>query len=193
MTLSRITSQVLEGMAHNKLNIFHWHMTDSVSFPVQLPQVPELAEYGSYSPEKVYSVQDMTDLVDFAKVRGIKIIPELDTPRHAANGWQFGEITGLGKLGLCINLLNNRCRGGLCGHLNPVNPNLYDVLEKVYQDLTNIFPSDLFHMGGDEVEFQCWRDSPEVMDWMTDHGLTGLVTIITDIRAKYEPISSFRY
>ena len=46
---------------------------------------------------------------------------------------------------LCVCV--SRCRGGVCGVLNPTNPNLYDVLENVYRDLVDMFPSDTVHLG----------------------------------------------
>ena len=37
--------RTLDAMGHSKLNVFHWHATDTHSFPLKLPQVPKLAEY----------------------------------------------------------------------------------------------------------------------------------------------------
>lgn len=52
----------------------------------------------------VYTPENITDLVNYATVRGVKVIPELDAPAHCGNGWQFGDEDGLGSLALCINL-----------------------------------------------------------------------------------------
>ncbi len=41
----------------------------------------------------------------------------------------------------------NRCRGGVCGTLNPINPNLYDVVENIFRDMVELFPSGNFHLG----------------------------------------------
>ncbi len=67
--------------------------------------------------------------------------------------------------------INVRCRGGICGHLNPVNDKLYDVLERVFREMGQLFPSDTFHLGADEVEFLCWRKTPEVRQWMEARGM----------------------
>ncbi len=167
-----VLARVLDGMAASKMNHFHWHITDAVSFPLYLPSVPQLSRYGAYSPDRVYMPEDVKFLVEYAAARGIKVVPEVDMPRHAANGWQFGPGEGLGDLALCVNEFAPRCRGGICGHLNPVNPNTYDVLEKVFADLSSLFPStDSAHMGADEVEFTCWRKSPEVRGWMEERGM----------------------
>ena len=77
-------------MSYNKLNVFHWHITDTHSFPLHLKSVPELARYGAYSPEKTYSAKDVADLVNYARVRGVKVMPEFDAPAHG--GFQLKII-----------------------------------------------------------------------------------------------------
>jgi Glycosyl hydrolase family 20, catalytic domain len=46
-----------------QLNTFHWHITDSQSFPLSIADFPELAIKGSYSPHEVYSPDDVQDIV----------------------------------------------------------------------------------------------------------------------------------
>lgn len=86
--------KILFGMAANKLNVFHWHLTDSQSFPLILPSVPQLAQYGAYAPGMTYTPEEVSALVDFARVNGIRVILEVDTPAHAGNGWTWGPQEG---------------------------------------------------------------------------------------------------
>lgn len=95
--------RTLVGMAHSKLNRFHWHITDSQSFPYVSKYYPQMAEYGAYSSNEVYTPEDVRDVAEFARVRGIQVIPEIDAPAHAGNGWDWGPKYGLGELSLCIN------------------------------------------------------------------------------------------
>lgn len=67
-------------MAYNKLNVFHWHMTDDSAFPYNSTVFPELSKMGAYRPELTYSADDITEIIEFARLRGIRIIPEFDTP-----------------------------------------------------------------------------------------------------------------
>jgi len=45
--------RTIDGMAASKLNTFHWHITDSHSFPFQSETYPKLSEYGAYTPNQV--------------------------------------------------------------------------------------------------------------------------------------------
>lgn len=152
--------RMLIGMAACKLNIFHWHLTDSQSFPFDSPRVPQMVKYGALSPEMVYTAGDISELVQFAKVRGIRIIIEIDTPAHAGNGWNWGPEEGLGELAVCVNQQpwNAYCGEPPCGQLNPDNPNIYKVLENLYRDILELTKeTEIFHLGGDEVNLHCWE------------------------------------
>ena len=94
--------QAIEGMAANKLNVLHLHLTDAASFPLELKSVPLMNFYGRYSPEKSYTADQMKKLVQYAKVRGVRIIPELDAPSHVGYGWQWGPEENLGNLVTCL-------------------------------------------------------------------------------------------
>lgn len=72
--------RTIDVMASNKLNVFHWHITDSHSFPIELPSEPELAEKGSYGPGMRYSVKDVTEIVEYGLSRGVRVMPEIDAP-----------------------------------------------------------------------------------------------------------------
>lgn len=167
--------RVLIGMASTKLNIFHWHITDSQSFPFDSPRVPQMAKYGALSPKMVYTADDIRYLVDFAKVRGIRIIMEIDTPAHAGNGWNWGPKEGLGKLALCVNEQpwSAYCGEPPCGQLNPDNPNIYKVLENLYKDILELSEeTEIFHLGGDEVNLHCWEHN--MMKVSTPYNYTDL-------------------
>lgn len=114
---------IVDAMSYNKLNVFHWHITDTHSFPLHLKSVPELARYGAYSPEKTYSAKDVADLVNYARVRGVKVMPEFDAPAHVGNGWQFAEQNHpeWGKLAVCVNQeeWQDFCVEPPCGQVSP--------------------------------------------------------------------------
>lgn len=175
--------RVLVGMASNKLNVFHWHVTDSQSFPLMAPSVPQLAKYGAYGPDLVYSPEDIRQLVRFANIRGIRVVMEVDTPAHAGNGWTWGPSEGLGELAVCVNERpwSLYCGEPPCGQLNPDNPNVYEILRKLYKDILELTgETEMFHLGGDEVNLECWaqhlQKSSKAYNYTDLHDLWGEFT-----------------
>lgn len=79
-TIVPIMQDNLEAMAAAKLNVLHWHIVDDQSFPYQSNTLPRLAEYGAFSHAHTYKPADVLDIVSFARDRGIRVIPEFDTP-----------------------------------------------------------------------------------------------------------------
>ncbi|KAF5294923.1 hypothetical protein FQR65_LT10635 [Abscondita terminalis] len=172
LPLNAIKKQI-DAMAASKLNVLHWHATDSQSFPLALPRLPQMAKYGAYSLSKVYHPSDIRQLVRYAKLRGVRVILEVDAPSHAGNGWQWGEQAGLGNLAVCVNKMPWRyyCIQPPCGQLNPVNKHLYTVLAHLYQDVVDMFDEkETFHMGGDEVHLGCWNSTEEIINYLNYHG-----------------------
>lgn len=72
--------RTIEAMSANKLNVFHWHITDSQSFPLVLPSEPDLADKGSYGHDMQYSLKDVSQIVKFGLEHGVRILPEIDMP-----------------------------------------------------------------------------------------------------------------
>ncbi|KAL5255839.1 hypothetical protein ACHWQZ_G011167 [Mnemiopsis leidyi] len=160
--------KVIDGLSASKLNTFHWHITDTHSFPFYSKRRPKMTEWGAYSPEQIYTEEDIKDIVHYADVRGVRVLPELDAPAHSGNGYQWGEEEGLGKLAVCVNRdpWEKYCVEPPCGQMNLANPNLYDVVEDIYRDMLDTFTGSAFHIGGDEVNFNCWNTTKEVTDYM---------------------------
>lgn len=67
-------------MGANKMNVFHWHITDSHSFPLVIPSEPELAAKGAYGSEMVYTPDDVKEIVEFGLSHGVRVVPEIDSP-----------------------------------------------------------------------------------------------------------------
>lgn len=72
--------RTIQTMSANKLNVFHWHITDSHSFPLVVPSEPQLASKGSYGSDMLYSPADVTKIVEFGLEHGVRVLPEIDSP-----------------------------------------------------------------------------------------------------------------
>ena len=85
LSVKKIYEQ-LDGMALSKLNVLHWHLVDSQSWPVQLSTYPQMVK-DAYSAREQYTSADIQGVIAYARARGIRVIPEVDTPGHAESGW----------------------------------------------------------------------------------------------------------
>ncbi|XP_015597661.1 probable beta-hexosaminidase fdl isoform X2 [Cephus cinctus] len=151
--------RVVDGMAASKLNTFHWHLTDSQSFPFDSVQFPEMARWGAYSGDQVYTSEDVKEFVEYSRVRGVRVLIEIDSPAHAGAGWQWGAEHGYGELALCVDQQpwSSYCGEPNCGQLNPINEHSYRILEGLYRELLDLTEvRDIIHLGGDEVNMDCW-------------------------------------
>jgi hexosaminidase len=173
--------KVISGMAANKLNRLHLHVTDTASFPLALALQPNMSRYGAYSAREMYTAADITDLVSFGRAHGVQLIPEVDAPAHANAGWEWGPEAGLGELVLCTGDWSDKALEPPGGQMNIVNENLYKVLGDIFDNVAEMFDSSIWHLGGDEVLVGsdeswggCWNRSDSgkpIVDYIEKHGL----------------------
>ncbi|KAI4333228.1 hypothetical protein L6164_018063 [Bauhinia variegata] len=166
--------RTISAMSMNKLNVFHWHITDSQSFPLVLPSEPSLAEKGSYGSDMQYSPADVSRIVEYGLDRGVRVLPEIDAPAHTAS-WAlaYPEIVA------CANMFwwpaetewSDRIASAPgTGHLNPLNPKTYQVLNNVIRDMTILFPEPFYHSGSDEINPGCWKTDPTIQSFLSKGG-----------------------
>ncbi|HET6931684.1 MAG TPA: family 20 glycosylhydrolase, partial [Candidatus Acidoferrum sp.] len=77
----------LDGMEAVKMNVFHWHISDYQGFRVESRKFPKLHEQGSDG--LYYSQEEIRDVIDYARDRGIRVMPEFDMPGHSTS-WFVG-------------------------------------------------------------------------------------------------------
>jgi hexosaminidase len=154
---------VIDSLAYAKFNTLHWHIVDSQSFPMEARSASNLW-MGAWSAEEVYTVEDVEEVIEYGKQRGIRIMVELDMPGHAAS-WCKGYP--------------DICPSPTCLQpLNPATQATFALITSLLRELTGgsrgsgLFFDNLLHLGGDEVNTTCWTATPDVKSWMDTKNLT---------------------
>ncbi|KAJ2516367.1 Glucosamine-6-phosphate isomerase (Glucosamine-6-phosphate deaminase) (GNPDA) (GlcN6P deaminase) [Coemansia sp. RSA 1939] len=159
--------RTLDAMAYNKLNVLHWHVTDAFSWPIESKVHPELTEKGAYSNEMRYSYEDVKKIINYAKNRAIRIMPEFDTPGHTfVVGEAHPEIMS------CLNKQPNWDKFTAeppSGQLNIADPRAVSFAFDVITEYSRLFADLGFHLGGGSLNLDCWKEDPVVELYVRDH------------------------
>ncbi len=179
--------RVVDILAWQKFNLFHWHLTDDEGWRAEIKGYPALTEAGAHRGDDFagmlpqlgdgaarsggfYTQDQMRALVTHAAALGVEVMPEIETPGHAA--------CVMAALPFLVDpaeppLSYFPVQGYPNNSWNPAVPQTYTVLETIIDELCTIFPSRYFHIGGDEVARNAWLQSPMALALMQREGLAG--------------------
>lgn len=163
----------LDQMSYYKLNTFHWHLTEDAGWRIEIKKYPLLTQIGAWRrgtqsghgaetfdrlPHGGYYTQkQIKDIVKYAQERNITIVPEIDMPGHTlAVLAAYPEVSCTGgpfkvleQWGIQKDVL---CAG---------NEKTYELIEDVLDELLEMFPSEIIHVGGDEAPKDRWKECPK--------------------------------
>ncbi|MBQ9194064.1 MAG: beta-N-acetylhexosaminidase [Bacteroidales bacterium] len=156
------TKRYLDVMTAYKLNRFHWHLTEDQGWRMEIKAYPKLTEVGAWRNGTVikkdwgsndgiryggfYTQEEMKEIVAYAAERGITVIPEVDLPGH-----MVAALAAYPQLGCTGGPYEVWTRWGVAKDiLCAGNDEIFTFLEKVFDELMDIFPSEYIHIGGDE-------------------------------------------
>jgi endonuclease/exonuclease/phosphatase family metal-dependent hydrolase len=162
---------LVDGLAAAKANVLHWHVTDAQSFPLALPRVPELAAAGAWDASRVYTPEDVARLVRYAAERGVRVVPEVDMPAHAAawGGAHAEVLVDCSHAGSGLKALDKWA-------FNPSSEAAYALIATVLGDVGALFPDAALHVGADEVAPECWLRNATLRAWADAHVVPRLPT-----------------
>jgi hexosaminidase len=155
----------LDGMEAVKLNVMHWHLSDDQGFRVESRQFPLLQGKGSNG--SYYTQAQIHEVIDYARERGIRVVPEFDMPCHTTS-WFAGYpqvASGPGPYQIATKW------GVLDAAMDPTRETTYEFLDKFLGEMTALFPDAYFHIGGDECDGKEWDANPRIQAFMREHNL----------------------
>jgi len=155
----------IDGMEATKLNVMHWHLSDDQGFRVESKQAPLLAEKGSAG--SYYTQAEVSEVIDYASARGIRVVPEFDMPCHTSS-W----LVGYPQLGSGAGPYTLPTKWGvLDAAMDPTRETTYEFLDRFFTEMTALFPDAYFHIGGDECDGKEWDANPRIQAFMKAHSL----------------------
>ena len=150
---------IIDALAYAKFNLLHWHIVDGQAFPFASTAHPCLAA-GAFDVRHRYSAADVQHIIDFARARGVRVVPEFDSPGHTFPSW------GVGCAHLLTQCFDSSGAPSGFGPLNPTDAATQQFVSALYTEIAATFHDDYLHVGGDEVSFDCWKSNPAVQKWM---------------------------
>ncbi len=177
---------LLDEMASLKMNVFHWHLVDDQGWRIEIKKYPLLTEIGSKrkstqvgpllwdSPiqsaephEGFYTQEEIRELIRYAEERHITIVPEIEMPGHST-----AAIASYPWLGTARKEIEVPIKFGVGLDVYDVSdPKVYQFLTDVLDEVMALFPSEVIHIGGDEVKYAHWKESESVQAYMKEKGL----------------------
>ena len=166
--------QVIEVLALQKMNVLHWHLTEDQGWRLPIQAYPKLTEVGAYRTEAdgtvsggAYTREDIEDIVAFAAARHVQVIPEIEMPGHCRAA--LAAYPWLGCTGDTLPVPSNwgvfkdvYCAG---------NDSTMAFMKAVLDEVCTMFPSEVIHIGGDEVPKVRWASCPKCQAKMQRLGL----------------------
>ena len=159
----------VDALAAARQNVLHWHIVDDQSFPYQSTSFPNLSVAGAWgapATTHVYSQADVAALIAYAADRGLRVVPEFDTPGHSLS-W------GRGQPGLLTPCYTDGAPDGTFGPIDPSSEASYAFLAALLAEVAAVFPDRYLHIGGDEVDYACWQSNPAITAFMAARGIAG--------------------
>ena len=169
----------IDWLSYYKFNVFHWHLCDDQGWRLEIKRYPKLTDVGAWrvdrnkepwrtaQPQKegetptyggFYTQEEVREIVAYAKMRGVGIIPEIEMPGHSS-----AALAAYPDLS-CSHLPQTVVPGGFYPKDNSTvycagNEATFRFLEGVLDEVMALFPDAPFiHIGGDEVDKTAWKN-----------------------------------
>ncbi len=149
----------IDMMSMYKLNTLHLHLIDDAGWRLEIKKYPRLTSVGAWRGEGAersggyYTQEDIKELVEYAALRNIDIIPEIEVPAHT-----LAAIAAYPYLSCNEKPVKVQDQHSISRELYCVGKeSTFDFLEDVFEETFQLFPSKYIHIGGDEARYDRWK------------------------------------
>lgn len=164
----------IDMMAMYKMNKLQFHLIDDSGWRLEIKKYPKLTEIGAWAGKDqnrlggYYTQEDIKEIIAYAKVRNVEIIPEIEFPAHmlsAVAAYPWLSCKGEPREVPSQHFIS---RDLLCVG----KESSYQFLQDVLDETVNLFPSHYINIGGDEAVYDNWETCSKCQQVMKDNGLT---------------------
>ncbi|MHA1198379.1 MAG: beta-N-acetylhexosaminidase [Candidatus Heimdallarchaeaceae archaeon] len=177
----------LDLLALLKMNTFHWHLTEDQGWRIEIKKYPKLTEIGSKREdsriggwtskktrgephEGFYTQDEIREVIQYAEERFIRVIPEIDVPGHSS-----AAIAAYPELSCTKEKINVPTKFGIFKDIYCAGQDYtYEFMENVLDEVLSLFPSEIIHIGGDEVPKKNWKKCDVCKNKMKEEKLRNL-------------------
>lgn len=174
----------IDLFSYHNINKLHLHLSDDEGWRIEILSHPELTEIGGFrggdSPVRpvygkwsekyggYFKQSEMRELIRYAALRNIEIIPEIDLPGHSRNIASVHPEIRCNYPPDTVSTNGYDYRSAWC----VAREENYALLGDILGELCELFPSEYIHVGGDEVDMSQWERCPDCRALMKREGMT---------------------
>lgn len=193
----KFVKQMIDEMASMKMNTLHWHLVDDAGWRMEIKKYPKLTEVGAFRADSeigtwksgktsgephggFYTQEQIKDIVAYAADRHVNVVPEFEMPGHASSA--IAAYNWLGTAGEEIEVPIKF--GRLYDNYDVTKPEVITFIKDVLTEMFEMFPSEVIHIGGDEVGYEVWENTPSVQKYMKEHHISTPADLQIDFTNK---------
>lgn len=171
----------IDMMAMYKLNILHLHLIDDAGWRLEIKKYPKLTTVGAWRGEGknrtggYYTQDDIKEIVSYASLRNVDVIPEIELPAHTLAAISAYPHLSCRNENLAVPTQHFISRDLYCVG----QESTFEFLEDVFNEVFELFPSKYIHIGGDEAKYDRWKACPHCQKRKKDLGLKEEVELQT--------------
>ncbi len=164
----------IDLLSRYKMNVLHWHLTDDQGWRLEIKRYPKLTSVGAWRTEAdgrrsggFYTQEQVRHLVEYARLRGVTIVPEIEMPGHSS-----AALAAYPELA-CANAPRTvpTSWGVFADIYCAGKPQVFTFLYGVLDEVMALFPSRFIHLGGDEVPKDRWKACADCQALIKREGL----------------------